>query len=101
MNTKRFSPEPFDLHGTDVEVHLKAGAVVSVDVPAGGVDIESRRGTLWVTQPADATDYVVPEGWRVTAARPGRLVVQALSDASIHVNPASMPAGVREDRVAA
>jgi hypothetical protein len=89
MNTKRaHSTEPFDLHGSDLELHLRAGAVVSVD-GRGSVEIESRRGTLWVTAADDATDYVVREGRRVEASRPGRIVVQALSDADVHVNLAA------------
>ena len=89
MNTKLvYTPEPFDLHGIDLEFHLRAGAVVSVD-GHGGVEIESRQGTLWVTAPDDATDYVVREGHRVEARQPGRIVVQALSDADVHLNRAA------------
>lgn len=84
MSTKR-TPESFDLHADDVEVHLKAGDVVSVDGVAAGLDIESVRGTLWVTQPDDATDYVVEEGRHLTSSQPGRIVVQALSEAFLHV----------------
>jgi hypothetical protein len=89
MTTKHVhTTEPFDVHGSDLELHLRAGAVVSVD-GHGGVEIESRRGTLWVTASDDATDYVVREGRRVAARQPGRIVVQALSDADVHVNLAA------------
>lgn len=86
MNTKHQLHEPIDLHADDVEVHLHAGTVLSVDGHGTRIEIESRQGTVWITQPDDATDYVVTEGVRVTTSRPGRIVVQALSDAAVHVN---------------
>ncbi len=42
------------------------------------------QGTLWVTQEGDPQDYVLSKGESFIADRHGSIVVEALTDASLH-----------------
>jgi hypothetical protein len=43
------------------------------------------RGTVWLTQSGDLTDYVLQNGERFVAARDGKVVIQGLSTALLCV----------------
>ena len=60
---------------------LAQNAAVSVEARAGTA-LRSLAGRLWITQEGDARDYIVPAGMRYTAARGGRVVVNAVDGAA-------------------
>ena len=60
---------------------LAQDTVVSVEARAGTA-LRSLAGRVWITQEGDARDYMVPAGKRYTAARGGRVVVNAVDGAA-------------------
>src|SRR4051794_7480881 len=71
--TRAITPDEFD---------LPDGALWSTS-PHSAHAIECLRGRLWVTQAGDARDIVLGEGETFSAARRGRVVVQALGDSRV------------------
>jgi hypothetical protein len=61
---------------------LPKGSVLSV--PAGSL-ILVERGTLWLTQNPDRTDYLLAAGEAMRLARKGSPVVSALRDSTLRV----------------
>jgi hypothetical protein len=93
---------------SDVDVHLDAGSLLSLDGDIRGVEIRSLGGPLWVTQENDGDDHVVTSAVGLQIERLGRVVVQAIEDASIRISGAknqsrgaSTSRGDRGGRVAA
>ena len=72
----------------DVDVHLDAGSLLSLDGDVRGVEIRSLDGPLWVTQANDGDDHVVTSSAGLQIKRLGRVVVQAIEDASIRISGA-------------
>ena len=60
---------------------LAPDKAVSVEARAGTA-LRSLAGRVWITQEGDARDYIVPAGMRYTAARGGRVVVNAVDGAA-------------------
>ncbi len=56
-----------------------------------GTRIESRRGSLWVTQDGDRRDVVLADGETHLLDREGPVLVQALDAALVVVRPATQP----------
>lgn len=50
-----------------------------------GQTFESRDGLMWITQTGDIGDHIVEAGGRWTAQLHGRVVVQAMTKATLHV----------------
>jgi hypothetical protein len=61
---------------------LAAGDVVTLD-DALGVRIQSRAGTVWVTEESNPHDHIVGPGEVLVVSRAGRTVIQALQPAWI------------------
>ena len=61
---------------------LAKGSVVSV--PAGSL-VVVERGTLWLTQCPDRTDYLLAAGESMRLARKGSALVSALRDSNLRV----------------
>lgn len=74
------TPEPGAVEASrDVDlVELLAGSMRSVLVQSGTV-IDCVRGTLWLTEDHSTRDVVLGHGDRYHVARPGRVIVVALT----------------------
>lgn len=66
-------------------IRLLAGGVLPVPRWAGGGRVVCRAGTVWVTREGDGTDHVLNAGETLEPAGRGRIVIQALSDATVEV----------------
>jgi hypothetical protein len=62
-------------------LRLAHGSVRTID-PAAARVVRCITGTLWLTQEGNPADVVLGAGERFVAARRGKIVVQALSDAA-------------------
>lgn len=62
------------------EFLLRKGEVRSWSGDQSGRTIEITRGTVWLTQSGDMTDFVIRKGESFRVTRPGRIVAQSLSD---------------------
>jgi hypothetical protein len=67
-------------------IRLLAGGVMAVPRWLGGERIVCRAGTVWVTREGDGTDYVLTAGESFDRSGRGRVVIQALSDATVAVS---------------
>jgi Protein of unknown function (DUF2917) len=47
------------------------------------IEIECRRGKVWITQEGDYRDVIVPAGGRFRIEKRGRVIVQAVTEAEI------------------
>jgi len=61
---------------------LQAGEVVALN-DAAGTRVQTRCGTVWVTEENDPKDHIVGPGDSFVLARGGRTVIQALQSAWI------------------
>ncbi|PLX98828.1 MAG: hypothetical protein C0623_11280 [Desulfuromonas sp.] len=68
-----------------MEMVLGNGEIVSIDGDARKLVISCRYGDLWITQPGDPADHLVPAGQQFVVSRKGRIAVTALSDARMHI----------------
>ncbi len=50
-----------------------------------GTTIYCKQGTLWVTQTGDLEDHIVRTGERFASAKPGVVVIQAISKSSVAI----------------
>lgn len=74
-----------------------AEATIDVDLGVGEVWrgrgdqrwrlIACRRGTIWVTQARDVTDYVLQEGEIFIVTLPGPVLIQGLEASSVMITP--------------
>ena len=71
--------------GPAAPIRLLAGGVMPVPRWVGGERIVCRAGTVWVTREGDGTDYVLNAGEAFERPGRGRVVLQALSDATVEV----------------
>ncbi len=69
------SPSPSPAHARD----LRRGETLSIDGDRRGLKFRCISGRVWITQPGDATDHLIPAGRDFTVTRPGRVVIQALT----------------------
>ena len=58
---------------------LRRGETVSVDGDRRGQKLRCIDGHLWITQAGDAMDHLVAGGREFVITRPGRVVIQALT----------------------
>ena len=103
LSTARPVPAPRQADGRSATPtaarHVPSSAATAIRLGAGGVmplpggggggagnRIACVSGTLWVTQEGDAHDYVLKAGDHFRAGGRGRVVVQALSDATLEVS---------------
>ena len=82
----------------EIVKELRDNATLKLVPDRGGLVIASRAGTFVVTQERDPEDHVLEAGAEVRMAGRGAVVVWALSDGAIVVEPAS---GTWRQRVAA
>lgn len=61
-------------------IHLPAGSILRADGP---VTLRCTHGSLWITQSNDSQDHLLSAGQQWHTARPGRIVVQALTPATL------------------
>ena len=68
---------------------LRNNATLKLVPRRGGLVIASRAGTFVVTQEHDPKDHVLEAGYEIRMAGRGDVVVWALSDGAVAVEPAS------------
>ena len=66
--------------------NLEAGCSKNLGLTPRGKIISCLKGSIWVTQEKDLEDYILEEGESFMVTVPGRVIVQALSDARFSVN---------------
>jgi hypothetical protein len=64
---------------------LGAGGVFRLDGDQRWRVMRCQQGVIWVTQERDLQDYVLTAGETFIITQPGRVVVQALEDATIEI----------------
>ncbi len=64
---------------------LSRRGVITLQAQAG-TTIESKTGTVWITQDRDATDHVIGAGESVTFDRDGKLVLYAFDPALVCID---------------
>jgi len=74
------------LHDSNVtEYSLAPGALIAIHRHAG-LFITADAGTLWITEPGTG-DIVLQPGEQYRSAAHGKLVIEALTPARLHVGP--------------
>ena len=58
---------------------LHRGETISMD-DRRGYTLRCLSGQVWITQAGDAVDHLVPAGREFKVTRPGRVVIQALTE---------------------
>ncbi len=58
-----------------------------MDGDSRGVRLICLDGIVWVTQPADAIDYVLSAGQSFTVTHPGTVLVQGLPEGHLRLAP--------------
>lgn len=62
---------------------LEEGDVISRDLAVGeNLEISLISGAIWITQEGDPEDYVLHPGEKLRLIGPGKVVIEALSDAT-------------------
>jgi hypothetical protein len=69
---------------TTGEFEFPANALWGFDAKPGA-RISCVNGLVWVTQSGDGADHVLAQGESFTVFPRGRVVIQALSDARVHI----------------
>jgi len=64
------------------ELRLEPHQTIGV-VDAVGARVDVRRGKVWITQEAEARDFIVAAGRGLTLERPGLALVHALQPAEV------------------
>jgi hypothetical protein len=58
---------------------LHRGQTISMDGDRRGLTLRCLSGEVWVTQPGDLSDYLIPAGHEFKVTRPGRVVIEAVT----------------------
>ena len=74
---------------------LEAGQLFTLD-DARGTRIQSREGTLWITEEGEPRDFVVGPGEAFFVTRPGRTLVQAVAPARVALRGATEPVAAND-----
>lgn len=61
---------------------METGQLLCLD-DARGTSIQSRLGTVWITEEGELRDFVVGPGEAFLVTRPGRTLVQAMAPARV------------------
>jgi hypothetical protein len=69
------------------QIKLSKNQLYRLDSHQGPVRIENTSGSLWVTQPGDPYDYVLEAGGQISISKRGVLLLEALEDASVRIQP--------------
>ena len=79
MNSSMLLRMPTDCRAsTRCDIALEAGQIWSAQLPQGA-QVNCARGVVWLTQSADATDYVLSAGQSFVASQESsHVVVQAI-----------------------
>jgi hypothetical protein len=67
------------------EIQLNKKALYRVEHRKGNFLIKALRGDLWVTLPGDSTDHVLKAGDHLAVASRGRVLIEAMTDASFQI----------------
>lgn len=86
--------QPFPLAGSlgnvqspGTQVELCTGDLWRADGDNRWRMIICQRGEIWITQERDLQDYVLTAGQMFLGTQRGRVIVQALEDACLHITP--------------
>lgn len=74
---------------------LHSGQLIALD-DARGTCIQSRRGTLWVTEEGEHADYILGPGESIVVARGGRTLVQAMAPAHVALHALGEPCAAQD-----
>ena len=66
--------------------HLRHGETLVVEQPLG-VALICTEGSLWITHDREPEDHIVDRGGRYVAAHRERMLVHAISDATVQLLP--------------
>ena len=80
LNYQKLEPIPTT---TSTEIHLAAHEVWSIQEAVPGLQIVCKQGIVWLTQSNDPHDHILNPAQQFLATRRGKLVVQALTAATI------------------
>lgn len=58
---------------------LQRGQTLCMDGDRRGLKLHCLAGQVWITQPGDKMDHLIPAGHDFTVTRAGRVVIQALT----------------------
>lgn len=67
-------------------IEIETGKSAKLGWTSRGRIISCLQGTVWVTQEQDLEDYILHEGESFITTVPGRVIVQALEEATISIN---------------
>jgi len=67
-------------------IELRQGNLVRVREGAGNT-VTARTGLIWITEQDSLRDVLLQPGQSFMLARPGLALVQAISDASVSIEP--------------
>lgn len=69
-----------------VSVHLKARQILSLpDTAAGGISVNVKSGSVWLTEDNDRTDFVLESGQTHASRGRGQVVLYGLSEADVDI----------------
>jgi hypothetical protein len=83
-----------------LEVRLHPHEVVKISHAQPNTSVQCREGILWITCSGDRTqkdcpDIVLSAGEHYTPAKNGRVVIEAMCDASLKLSQEQAPRGLR------
>lgn len=68
-----------------VKVRMRRREFQRVDVSRPGAAVCCDKGVLWVTQSGDNRDYILLPGDKLVVRRRGRVFIEAMRDAHLHM----------------
>ena len=75
---------------------LEAGQLFCLD-DACGTRIQSREGTVWITEEGEPLDFVIGPGEAYLVTRPGRTLVQAIGRSRVALQDLHIPCAANDD----
>jgi hypothetical protein len=87
--TITYPDQSMSVAGHALSLSLDRGALIDLQPPTGGVQIEVDSGKLWVTQEGDFSDHLIGPGESFHVSGHGLLVLQALSCSDFRLARAS------------
>ncbi len=66
-------------------VNLPKGAILSIDLDRQKCLAQCREGKIWITMSGDIQDYCLAPGDETLLSNPGKVVIEAVTDACVAV----------------
>ena len=71
-----------------IDINLAEGEIFTLLGDQRQAVIENIRGIIWITQEKDDVDYRINHGEKFTITQPGKVIIQGMPSARIHLIPA-------------